>query len=185
MAQFSELKEKFPEKKIAHAEKFPFLGEELTLRFVPTPLKTVFFSRYDLFLQMHVPEPLWKTLSEDEMQSYFPALKKFYRREAEKLIRERMQIWAAQMQLFPNQVKFKNQKTRWGSCSSRGVININWRLIGAPMDVIDYILVHELAHLAHMNHSGAFWGLVQGTLPEYPKAEVWLKENHGALDFLL
>jgi predicted metal-dependent hydrolase len=185
LLKFAEHAEKFPEKKLKQAEIFPFLGEDLTLRFVPTPLKQTFFSRHSQFLQMHLPETIWKTWKEEEIQKYFPKLQEFYRREAEKLISERIQVWAAQMQLFPKILKFRNQKTRWGSCSSRGSIQINWRLVAAPLAVIDYILVHELAHLQHMNHSKSFWQLVEKHFPDFASSEKWLKENHALLDFLL
>lgn len=185
MREFAHLAEKFPEKKLVQAETFPFLGEHLSLRFVPTPLRQVFFSRHEKFLQMHLPEQSWSEVTEEHLQNYFPKLLKFYQREAEKLIRERIQIWSEQMKLHPKALKFRNQKTRWGSCSSRGSIQINWRLVGAPVEVIDYILVHELAHLKHMDHSDQFWKLVEVHCPNYQDSEKWLKDNHALLDFLL
>lgn len=185
MQEFAKLAKKFPDKKIAASETFPFLGEILILRFVPTLLNQVFFSRQQNHLQLHMPEQVWNRLTEDELQEFFPVLLKFYQREAEKTIRQRIAIWSERMQLFPKALKFRNQKTRWGSCSSRGSIQINWRLIGAPLEVIDYILIHELAHLKHMNHSEDFWSLVVQHCPTYKQSEVWLKENHGLLDFLL
>ncbi len=185
LAAFEQQKQEFPDKKLVQAETFPFLGEELSLRFVPTPLKQIFFSRHEKHLQMHLPETLWNEISEEEIQNHFPKLQKFYRQEAEKLVRERIQIWAEQMQLFPKHVRFGNQKSRWGSCSSRGTISINWRLIGAPLYVIDYILIHELAHLQHMNHSERFWTLVRRYCPDYETSEKWLKEKQNALSFLL
>ncbi len=185
LAEFEREKDKFPDKKLVQAETFPFLGEELKLRFVPTPLKQIFFSRFESSLQMHLPQHLWNEINDEEIQSHFPKLQKFYQREAEKLIHTRIQIWAQQMHLFPKKVKLRNQKTRWGSCTSRGSIQINWRLIGAPLSVIDYILIHELAHLKHMNHSSDFWALVQKHCPEYEQSEKWLKEKQGLLAFLL
>lgn len=185
MLNFQILKEKFPKKQLVQSETFPFLGENLSLRFVPTPLKQVFFSRHEKFLQLHLPEQTWNLINDDELQKYFPQLLKFYQREAEKLIQERIQIWSTQMQLFPKALKFRNQKTRWGSCTSRGSIQINWRLIGAPLEVIDYILIHELAHLKHMNHSKDFWALVEQHCPELNTHETWLKENQALLDFLI
>jgi hypothetical protein len=185
MREFAHLAEKFPEKKLAQAETFPFLGEHLSLRLVKTPLQQVFFSRHEKFLQMHLPESSWSEITEEELQNYFPKLLKFYQREAEKLIKTRIQIWSQQMQLFPKALKFRNQKTRWGSCTSRGSIQINWRLIGAPVEVIDYILIHELSHLKHMDHSQDFWSLVEQHCPQYQESEKWLKENHALLDFLL
>jgi len=185
LKEFEKQKERFPEKKLVQAETFPYLGEELKLRFVMTPLRQVFFSRFETYLQMHLPEHLWSDISEEEIQTYFPKLQKFYQQEAEKLIRERIQIWAEQMKLFPKVVKLRNQKSRWGSCTSRGSIQINWRLIGAPLSVIDYILIHELAHLQHMNHSKDFWNLVSRHCPDFEQSEKWLKEKHGLLEFLL
>lgn len=184
MSQFEKQLLEFPDKKLVQAETFPFLGEQLTLRFVLTPLKQVFFSKHEKFLNMHLPESLWNEITEEEVQEYFPKLQKFYQQEAEKLVHERIQIWAEQMQLFPKSVKLRNQKSRWGSCSSRGSIQINWRLIGAPIHVIDYILIHELAHLQHMNHSERFWNLVRQHCPEFEEAEKWLKEKHQLLAFL-
>lgn len=185
MQEFERLAEKFPDKKLAPSETFPFLGEMLILRFVPTLISQVFFSRQQNYLQLHMPQELWNRLTEEEMQKFFPKLLKFYQREAEKTIQQRIDIWSERMQLFPKALRFRNQKTRWGSCTSKGSIQINWRLIGAPLEVIDYILIHELAHLKHMNHSEAFWNLVEQYCPSYKQSENWLKENHGLLDFLM
>lgn len=184
MLRFSEISKKYPSKSLRQGEKFPFMGQELELRIVPTPLKAVFFSRTELFLQIHLPVSIWKTLSEEELQKYYLQLKDYYKKEAQKLITERIQIWSFQTGLHPKQVRFKNQNTRWGSCSANKVININWRLIAAPLDILDYVLVHELCHLQYMNHSDDFWNLVEKNFPDYKKSEKWLNQNHHSLDFL-
>ena len=184
MQSFQVLDEKYPDKKLNAEEQFPFLGKNLSLKFLPTPLKTVFFSRTEENLQMHLPQNMWNSLSEEELQKYDQDLKKYYLREAKKFISERIQIWSYQMDLHPSAVRFKNQKTRWGSCSSKKIINLNWRLIAAPIEVIDYILIHELSHLAHMNHSAAFWAVVEKHCPDYQTSEKWLKNHHHSLDFL-
>ena len=185
LLKFKNYKDKFPEKKILQSETFPFLGENLELRFVVTPLKNIFFSQADRFLNLHVPESLWNELKDEDLSEHREALKKFYKREAEKLISERAKLWSAQMDLHPKSLKFKNQKTRWGSCSNRGGVNINWRLIAAPLEIIDYILIHEFCHLEHMNHSQDFWALVGQHAPGYQKAEQWLDTHGRTLDFLL
>ena len=69
------------------------------------------------------------------------------------------------------------QQTRWGSCSSRGNLNFNWRLLLMPERVMDYVIVHELAHRREMNHSAAFWQIVETYLPDYRERRQWLKEN--------
>lgn len=74
-------------------------------------------------------------------------------------------------------VTIRNQRSRWGSCSRRGVISLNWRLVQAPPSVRDYIIVHELAHLVHLNHSARFWALVAEWSPDYKTAEEWLRRS--------
>jgi predicted metal-dependent hydrolase len=183
--KFAEQNEKFPEKKLLQSETFPFLGKDLTLKFEKTSLKSSFFSRTGDHLHLHLPEAMWEDLQDEDLGQFWPGLQNFYKREAENLISERIRIWSEQMNLHPSTVRFRNQKSRWGSCSSRGSISINWRLIGAPLEVIDYILVHELSHLEHMDHSKDFWRLVETHCPQYRQSEKWLNENHAALDFLL
>ncbi len=75
-------------------------------------------------------------------------------------------------------ITIRDQKTRWGSCSARGTLSFNWRLMLAPPAVLDYVVVHELCHLTHMNHSAAFWALVESVCPDYRIHRKWLKE-HG------
>lgn len=88
---------------------------------------------------------------------------------------------AARHQFSGLRVTVRNQKSRWGSCSRRGAISLNWRLIQAPALVRDYIILHELAHLRQMNHSDRFWQEVERLCPEYRAAEKWLKTNHQLL----
>lgn len=75
-------------------------------------------------------------------------------------------------------ITIRNQKTRWGSCSSTGTLSFNYRLMFAPPRVLDYVVVHELCHLTHMNHSRDFWNLVASVMPDYKQYKAWLKE-HG------
>ncbi len=78
-------------------------------------------------------------------------------------------------------ITIRDQKTRWGSCSGRGTLSFNWRLILAPPEILDYVVVHELCHLTHMNHSKEFWSLVGSVIPDYEIRRKWLKENGHAL----
>ncbi|MBL9173115.1 MAG: M48 family metallopeptidase [Verrucomicrobiales bacterium] len=74
-------------------------------------------------------------------------------------------------------VSVRNQRTRWGSCSARGRISLNWRLVQVPPSVRDYVILHELAHLVHLNHSARFWTLVESLCPGYREEEAWLKRS--------
>jgi predicted metal-dependent hydrolase len=85
--------------------------------------------------------------------------------------------FAAAHQLTVGRVSVRNQRSRWGSCSRRGTVSLNWRLIQTPPFVRDYILLHELTHLRHMNHSARYWQEVAGVCPGYEAAESWLKEH--------
>jgi predicted metal-dependent hydrolase len=84
---------------------------------------------------------------------------------------------ATQHELRVNRVVVRNQHTRWGSCSIRRTISLNWRLIQAPPFVRDYLIVHELMHLHEMNHSKRFWKLVRSACPEWAAAELWLNSH--------
>lgn len=80
-------------------------------------------------------------------------------------------------------IRIKNQKTRWGSCSRQGNLNFNWRLIMAPPEVFQYVVAHEVSHLVHMNHSRKFWETVESILPGYARPKKWLKENGRILQW--
>ena len=90
----------------------------------------------------------------------------------------RTAIHAERLGVVVKSIKMRSQASRWGSCSSSGNINYNWRLVLAPPFVLDYVAAHEVAHLLEMNHSAAFWATVKRTLPEMDKGRSWLK-THG------
>lgn len=106
---------------------------------------------------------------------------KEHRELARQVLRRRAEYYAGQMQVSYGRIAVKDQKTRWGSCSSKGNLNFNWRLILAPEEVLDYVVVHELAHRREMNHSQQFWQLVESVLPDYRQRKRWLKENGDRL----
>ena len=93
-------------------------------------------------------------------------------------IRERLDVYIPRIGRQPGRVTIREQKTRWGSCSSKNNLNFNWKLIMAPPPVLDYVVIHELCHLHEFNHSPRFWQLVEAQMPEYESWKKWLK-NHG------
>ena len=105
----------------------------------------------------------------------------WYKTLFKKIALPRLDYYADNFQLPYQHVRFKKQKTVWGSCSSSNNINLNYLLIQAPMAVIDYVIVHELAHTVHKNHSKHFWQLVQSILPNYKTSNRWLKDNSHQL----
>lgn len=114
-----------------------------------------------------------------------PAIKalveKFYQAQARVYLTARVDYWTAQMNLDYNMIRIKNTKSRWGSCSTKNNLNFNWRIMMAPKSVIDYLVVHEVAHLQHMNHSAKFWALVEQYDPEFKTHKKWLHDNQQRL----
>lgn len=104
-------------------------------------------------------------------------IKKWYYAAAADLLETKTMEWSKKLCVFPKQIHIKDQKTRWGSCSTLGNINYNWRIIMAPAGVIDYLVVHELCHLRELNHSQKFWTLVESVLPNYKEKRIWLRDN--------
>jgi len=105
------------------------------------------------------------------------SLQQFLKSTAEKYITPRTHQLAKEMKTTFKTLSYKNQKTRWGSCSSLGNLNFNWKLVHVPPQVIDYVLIHELAHRTEMNHSADFWDIVRKYDPEYLKHRGWLKRE--------
>lgn len=102
----------------------------------------------------------------------------WYKNEARNVISLRARKYAQEMGQTFGEIHIRDQKSRWGSCSSARNLNFNWRLVMAPEWVMDYVIIHELCHLTHMNHSAQFWELVAHYMPDYQAAKQWLKA-HG------
>ena len=98
------------------------------------------------------------------------------RQEAERIIKERISFINRDNRFKVNRIFIRNQKTKWGNCSSKGNISFNWRLVKAPLEVVDYLIIHELVHLEEMNHSKAYWEKVSQIYPNYKEANKWLKK---------
>lgn len=108
-------------------------------------------------------------------------VRKRYIKIARDIITQKTSYYANIMNVTYGRISIREQKTRWGSCSSKGNLNFNWRLIFAPEEVLNYIVVHELAHRIEMNHSAAFYSVVKSILPDYKKQQNWLRENGHSL----
>lgn len=113
---------------------------------------------------------------------HFPRrLTDWLRAECQTDLDARVAFHAGRLGVRPAAVRLRSQTGRWGSCSSSGRLNFNWRLIHAPGFVLDYVAAHEVAHLVEMNHSRAFWDTVERTLPDMAHGRDWLKANGQAL----
>lgn len=107
----------------------------------------------------------------------------WYKIRAKHIFETRTRHFAEKLNLRYNQIRIKNQKTRWGSCSAKKNLNYNMRLIMGPFEIIDYIIVHELCHLVHLNHSSEFWSLVGSIQPDYKERRSLLETWTPKLQF--
>ena len=145
-------------------------------------------SRIDTFLKekqawvlAKVEEQKEKEADSMKIQPLSEAEQRLYRDKAREIFEQKVSYYAQMMGVSYGRIAIRDQKTRWGSCSGEGNLNFNWRLIFAPAGVLDYVVVHELAHRKEMNHSPRFWKVVEDTMPEYRKYQKWLKEKGRGL----
>ena len=164
---------------------FPLRGTLKKLRFVITPQSRFFFSETPEEILAHIPHSSWLNKNSEEVRGKLDRLfLRFYRHLAVRELSRRCSLWAAQMQLSPRRLSFRRAHSRWGSCSSTGKISLNWKLICLSAEVQDYVLVHELSHLVHMNHSSRFWALVEKHIPERRRIQAELCAHQFTTDFL-
>ncbi len=158
-----------PAKQYVDSETFLFLGSSYNLKLVKPKRPSLQFDN-------------GFTLSHTAQKRGEPTFTRWYKERAYDVISERVAQYARQYNFTPKQVKITSAKTRWGSCSPNGILNFTWRLVMAPLDVIDYVVVHELVHLRVKNHSSKFWKVVESIYPEYKKQRKWLRENGEKLN---
>ena len=146
-----------------------FMGEPLTLRVVASlfPAPPLLRGR-ELFV--HVTDSSGQQLVEQ-------AVMQWYRREAEVLFGQRVAHYAGLMRVAPQQVGLSSARTQWGSCTAGGTVRLNWHLIKMPLRLIDYVVVHELAHLVELNHSPAFWQVVEAVCPDHRRRRAELRRH--------
>ncbi len=142
-------------------QEISFVGETLILRVVASLFATP-PQLHGRQLFVHVTDSANQTVIEQ-------AVTQWHQHEAEHLFKERVAHYAPLMNVCPRTVKLSSATTQWGSCTARGAVRLNWQLIKMPQRLIDYVVVHELAHLVEMNHSAAFWGVVERVCPDYLK----------------
>ena len=109
------------------------------------------------------------------------ALVKWYVQHALDRLTEKTNRYAAIMGVSPHSITVKEYKARWGSCTSQGDISYNWRIVIAPHHIVDYVVVHELCHLKHQNHSPTYWKAVKRMIPDYKERRHWLKHHAAEL----
>lgn len=157
--------------------KIPYLGELYPLSVQPSGLKRVKIEFADAFIA-HLP----KVLAIDEhSKAVKAALIAWMKKQALMQVQQLVIQHADRKQLLPRSINIRTQKSRWGSCGIHNDIQINWLLVLAPVEVLEYVVVHELCHIREKNHSQNFWSLVAWHLPGYQTQRNWLKQNGSQL----
>lgn len=121
-------------------------------------------------------------LSEREKDKARQHFISFYKEKIKPRIENRVNLYKGHLGVNPKQVRVIELKNRWASCSNMGNLNFHWKCAMVPTDVLDYIIIHELAHLLHKNHTKAFWNEIDKVMPEYTKHLHWLKRNGAGMD---
>ncbi len=138
-----------------------------------------FLSEKENWIRKHQKEAKENTLPDPPRFS--ETRRRRYIELARRIFTKKTAHYASVLRVTYGRISIREQKTRWGSCSSAGNLNYNWRLIFAPEEVVDYIVIHELAHRIEMNHSPAFYQVVASVMPDYKKQQTWLKEHGTSL----
>ncbi len=170
-----------PRRDFKSGEILPFLGEryrlKVTVNGVLEPEAALTGRRLEVKVGHHLSE-------EERRQAVKAALIGWYKGQAQEILPARVDALGDKVGHHPAKVKVKHQTRRWGSCTADRVIALNWQMVMAPPEVIDYVVVHELCHLKVHNHQREFWELVGRHEPEYKKLRKWLREKGRTLTFL-
>lgn len=174
-ARLAEVEASLPRREFVNGEAFPYLGEDKTLEVVVKPRgKSTTVAVDGDTLRVSLPPDTPEAEQPDAVRK---ALDNWLQKEAKAYIPQRVEELAARYGFEYGRVSIKNQRTRWGSCSSLGNLNFNRRLMMTPPGAIDYLIIHELCHLREMNHSPRYWKLVGQYCQDYKYWRKWLKDN--------
>lgn len=167
-----DMKEKsqgYKERTYAEGDSLLFLGEERIVNRVMEETSTLSIRLGPEGIQIRGP-----IVPEEEMKK---AVKKFYKQQLKAILEERIQVYQKHFKVKPRGFKITDNKKTWGTCNSRYELTFNYRLMMAPIQVIDYLVIHEMAHMVHLNHDRSFWRLVGSLMRDYETCEAWLQES--------
>ena len=147
---------------------FLFRGEEYSLMFETAKKNSVDIAGHYIVIGLKPGTPREKVPD---------MLKKWYIARAREIFNERVTVYSPDIGAKPARIAVRGQSKRWGSCSAKGNLNLNWKLVMAPPIILDYVVAHELCHLKHPNHQSEFWKMLGGLMPDYASRRDWLKKN--------
>ncbi|WP_425448545.1 M48 family metallopeptidase [Dethiothermospora halolimnae] len=162
-------------KEYVNGESFMYLGRDYSLQII---------------MNKDIKEPITKLYqgkfyietNTNNQAKLRQSMERWYRKKTLEKVIEKIEYYKPYFNVKPNLVKVKEQKKRWASCSSKRNLNFNWRCSMAPSNVLDYIVVHEMCHMVHLNHSKNFWALVEEIMPDYRERKEWLRKYGIRMD---
>ncbi|MBL4886284.1 MAG: M48 family metallopeptidase [Planctomycetaceae bacterium] len=172
LAEWCDLNATKVEREFVNGEGFLYLGRSYRLKLVedqahPLTLRNGYFCL--------------RTGSNGKKVDAHEVFKEFYREKALQKVTERVEFYAPQMGVTPKGINVQELQHRWASCTKAGMLNFHWKCMMAPLTILDYFVVHELAHLIHANHTDAFWNEVDKVLPDYLDRKQWLRVNGAGM----
>lgn len=170
LAEWEDLNRTRVEREFVNGEGFPYLGSTYRLQIDKN-------ATHDLSLKNG-----YFILEHSKLSDARSKFIEFYREKAKQRLPKQVSLYAEKMGLSPSGVRVQDLKNRWASCSADGVLNFHWRCMMAPLSAIEYIVVHELAHLIYPNHTPEFWNAIEKILPEYQQAKGWLRLYGAGLE---
>lgn len=150
-----------------HGESFLFLGKSYPIKVIPNSTISQDHVRFE-------GDTLHIYIKEIEEEKIKQALKRFYYQECKALVEKRISKYQNNFKVKPKSIRITDSKATWGTCDSNHQLTFNWRLAMAPLKVIDYVVIHEMCHMVHLNHDRSFWRLVGKIMPDYKEQENWL-----------
>ncbi len=176
---FDQIKEPPLEKEFLSGEKLAYIGRRYRLKLIPSPdTNHVYIKLLQGKFLIYHPVEMENKARRNQIKDAFIS---WYREKALEKLHERVEEYAPIVGVTPTTVKIRNQSKRWGSCTEDGNLIYNWRIIMAPMSIIDYVVVHELCHLKEPNHTEDFWRHLSAILPDYNQRKEWLRINGSNL----
>ncbi len=167
-----------PQPSIDDGASLLWLGKSYRLQVVDNqPVSGVTINGATLELQLS------RRLRRPRAEAIKQQLELWYRDTAQIHITQRVQHWSALMGAQPAEISVRSYRRKWGCCTSRAQVRFNWLLVMAAPEIIDYVVIHELSHLRHMNHSAQFWARVTQFCPDYKRAQAWLRQEGGRLQW--
>ena len=170
-SKYDRYREQAPERSFESGETLPYLGKEHEIVVKAGVRHEVVDGRIQL------------RQSAVSQSSLKQVLENFYRNRAREFLSDRVDHYANKIGVEYKQVELRNQRTLWGSCSTTGTLSLNWRLVMSPPDIVDYVVIHELAHLIEAGHNREFWRIVSEYDPDYKQHADWLEANSTKLIF--